>query len=1252
MISTLVTAAPDRGTLQGTVTDPQGAFIPAAQVTVRNVDTGVQNTLKTNSVGFYLVTDLVPGNYTVSIQAAGFSAMEISGVTVTAGTIAIANAAMRVGESTQSVQVTAEAPLVENTSSNFTTSIDQRYIQDLPLNGRDIQTLVSLIPGVIQSAGPSGANFGFDSQFGGFPDPLHLVGSSISVNGSQAGANAWFLEGTLNATVGAEAAIVNPSPDAVSEFSLVGNGLAAEYGQTSGGVINVVLKSGTNAVHGDIYEYNRNSYFNATNPFARRDANGNPMLDPRVNWNDPGFSLGGPVVIPHVYNGKNRTFFFVSDDTSLLHETVNRLLTVPLPAERQGNFTGDPRYAAACNPAAGITNCIYDPFTTTLPDANGQQHRTPFLTPVIPASRINPLAQYFLNSIPNPNFLDPLQQGPGGCGNLCNNYMGAVGSSLTTYNASVKIDHRFNEKEAAFLTWLYNPSFYGNFRYPWNGPTAQTNTGVMGSQPYNTRNQLAIVGLTSTLTPTLVNEWRLSFGRQAMQAQPNPDSVTSTKEVQQKLAGMNFLLYDPLQSVPDICVDSFCWGPQEFQNGSMGQQEWTAVDNITKVLGKHTLKFGASWRRNGLWNLAAYGYNLGFNTGSTNDPVTGLGGNGLATFLLGWVDQGQPSSGVQYAPWQTNTDWGFYGQDDFRVTRNLTLSYGLRWDISGWISERHNALANFNASEMNPAAPGMMGALDYMGTPNHPGRNLYPANLGDFGPRFGFAYAPTSKTVIRGSFSIVYSNSMSALFGQGNGAESTPGFSVPVSATITDAYNTKPSFILGQPAPTLPIPNLATNAQTNNQLLGTYIDAFVKGSRDPYVENWNFSIQHELPGNMVVSAGYVGSHGLHLYGNELQNMDYVPTATQLSLRNNINLPFEGNPVLSQLYGCPTAANGNSLCPGYYALESYPQYYAVAALLMPQGFNRYNAGQLRVEKRYSHGLNFIASYTYSKNMVSPGLGALVANTPSPSTISNKGVGRIAVVPGAAGGASGDRYTHTGPENLDNVYGYTAEAPDDIPHVLNISSTYELPFGKGKAFATSRVASAIFGGWKISQNWNFQSGVPMFFNSGACNGISCRPNLVGNPAAGRGSETKQQQQNQWWNANAFTAPFGNDPTILQEVSTGLTPSGAPLDYNTVNQWWQYGNVGLRIPSGRTPAFWNVDASLSRDFHFTESRYITFRWDLFNALNHQNLGVPNNTWCLPPYANGATDATHIVGCQFGMITNVQTDPRAMQFALKFSF
>ena len=1268
-------ASIDRGAIRGTVTDPQGAVVPEAKVVVRNLETGVETRLATNAAGFYLATELVPGKYLVRIEASGFGPLEIKDIMVGAGTTVTQDAELKVGATTQRIEVSARTQLVETTSSNFSTSLARRYLENLPLQGRDVQTLVSLFPGVIQSSGPSGAVFGSNSQFGGFPDPLHLVGSSISANGGQAGANAWYLEGALNATVGAEAATVNPSPDAVAEFNLVQNGLAAENGRTSGAVVNVVLKSGTNDLHGSLYTANRNSVFSATNPFARRDAKGDPFLQPWVNWNSLGGTLGGPVYIPGVYNGKNRTFFFVSEEMSFLHQRQNKILTVPTAAEKNGDFTGDPRYAGCGVPGdPGELNCIYDPFSTRWDDATGWYLRDPFPSLNIALYRpMDPLAQYYLDSIPSPNFNDPLS--PCDPSYYCNNYLGAVGSSMTTHNTSIKIDHSISDKHRLFATWLFNPSYYYNYRYPWNGPTAQTGTGIAGAYPYNTRNQLAILGLTSTFTPTIVNEFRFSFGRQNLIAQSNPESVTHTKEVQERVKDLNFWLYEPLQPVPTISfwnVNSyFSFGPVAYQNSSLGQQAFTLSDNLTKVWGKHTIKTGFTFRRNNLWGSAAAGYQINFDGWYlSNNAYWGSGGNGLAEFLMGAVAQGGGGSAVQHSPWQTNDDWAFFGQDDFRVTKNLTLSFGLRWDIYGWIRERHDMLANFDLSVQNPETP-YPGKIVYMGTPGHPDRNLFPANKDSFGPRFGFAWSPfgNTKTVIRGGYGMVYSNSLSAAFGQGNGAFSTLGSYVGVSTPVTASPYAGPAWVLSEGAPSIEFPDLTWNRANDYQFIGSSSPVFglIKADRDPYIQQWSLFIQRELPGNMVVSAGYVGSHGSHLLGDEIRDIDGVRVKTYQDVRMHIDdwWAYAVDPSLDGAFGQCGQWNlpddTRVVCSGWYALRPYPQWWSVQSLLSPDGFNKYHAAQLRVEKRYSHGLNFIAAYTYSKNIVSAGLGALAANTFGP-TVQSRGVGRIAYIPGAAGGGTADFATHTSAEDVDNLRRYDALSPDDTTHVFNFASTYELPFGKGKRFANAGGwANAVIGGWKLTQNWNVQSGVPMYFTlidptgsryscDGAYGYLSCQPNLVGDLSAGRSGKTKQQRAEQWYNPNAFCPPWGCDQALTTALSSGSWPDGTSVDLNTVDAYWQLGNSGLRPPSGRTPGFWNADLSLAKEFHLSETKYFNFRWDVFNAFNHQNLGVPDNHWCLPPGPNGEIDKVRRFGCEFGRITNVQTDPRAMQFSLKF--
>jgi hypothetical protein len=458
----------------------------------------------------------------------------------------------------------------------------------------------------------------------------------------------------------------------------------------------------------------------------------------------------------------------------------------------------------------------------------------------------------------------------------------------------------------------------------------------------------------------------------------------------------------------------------------------------------------------------------------------------------------------------------------------------------------------------------------------------------------------------------------------------------------------RPVFQLSQGAPPLNLPSLQTAKQNNEQFLGGAPGVFVQGSKDAYVEQWSFFVQRELPGNMMVSAGYVGAHGLHLVDDWSRQFDYISTATKLRLRRNLGAPVPVDPSLGPLYGC-SIVGGNAMCPGNVVLRPYPQYQGIGGPVA-DGFNHYHSFQMRIEKRYSQGLNFILAYTIQKNIASPNTGSLIFNGTTP-TVLGRGVGRIAAVPGAAGGAAADGFASAQAEDPDNRNRYISLAPDDIPQILNLAVEYELPVGHGKRYlANSNAADKVLGGWKLLQNWNIQSGVPLFF-SGPCTGISCRPNLIGDPSSGRSGKTKAQRENQWFNPAAFEPSFGSDPAVLQAINTGFYPNGTAFDYNS-DIYWRFGNIGSRPPTGRAPGFWNADFTLAKDLHLTESKYFQFKWELYNALNHQNLGIPNTGWCLPPNADGSIDLVHQFGCQFGKITNVQTDPRSMQFGMKFYF
>ncbi len=1282
--ATALKAQLNRGVIEGIVTDPQGAVVPGVSVTITAVETNVAQATKTNSSGYYRAVDLVPGKYRAHFVASGFSPVDVTEIEVPAGEVIKVDTQLKLGATREIVQVTAEVPLVETSASNFSTSLETRTVQEIPLQGRDLQQLVYLMPGVNPVGGPPGSNFGFNSEFGTFPDPTHVLGSDLSVNGGQGGANAWYLDGNLNLSSLAENIAVDPSPDAVSEFQTITSAFAAEYSRTGGAVFNAVLKSGTNALHGNIYEFIRNDATNARNPFTSIDSLGHIIKDRQLRFNNFGGTLGGPVVFPHLYNGKNKTFFFFSWDVQKLHLLSNRaVFSVPTAPMRQGNFSEDPNV---------VSNGLWNPYTTVGPNANGVFERPALGTPApsdpngclathveasggssctfstqIPTNLLDPTAMFFVNSFPLPNYNDPLSDCPldaTGLYKICNNYRGSVGSSQDHHNISIKIDHQWSDKSKYFGEWLFNPVKYRNYRVPWTGPTFPYDSVGFGSNyPFDLANQIIAMGNTYMFSPTLINEFRGSFSRQFLTTHPShpyPDSITAQSQVQQLLAPLH-IPEDPFFPVPWWGItgpggSNTTFGPTTWVNMNTGAEAYTILDNVTKVMGKHTLKTGFIYRLEHTSYESGFPTGFGFGGELVQDPNTGLGASGLAQFMMGATASGGRGSftGVMWKPYERFRYWGFYVQDDFRITPRFTLNLGVRYDLYGLYQTRGRPESNFCLGCRN-STTGLLGKTIYEGDPEWPGhgRDIAPANKNSIGPRINFAWTPFAnrKTIIRGGYDIFYSNAFAGINSPGQSAANAPGWN--------QEYDWNGSFYPNQCAPfsgqcvAFPLSDTTTNkaslttppepstfpAQHRAPLLGIgLLQFFTPPSRDPMVQMWSFEVERELPGNMMISVGYVGNHGTHLVGEAFRQFNFVHTKDLLKYQAAIH----SNVPITQVYAGQTAAllqqvYGRAELPLTILLKPYPFYGALSSLQNNTAFDGttiYHGLNIKIQKRYSHGLDFIAAYTVSKKINNALTGQTGTMLVDPIHWARNG--QLGGRAGALGwnGGFGGQFQDQDNKKLDR-----AIAADDIPQMLNIAATYELPVGSGKRFLNQKgILNGIVGGWRLTANFNAESGLPLPVSCQlTADEITTRCTQIGNPHFS-GNRTRQQQIAQWINPAAFEPPFGGDQNFWANYSN-LDPRA-----------WQFGTMGPRLASFRSPAFWNVDTSLLKEFHITESRYFQFRWEMFNALNHQNLGLPNTNWCLPPNPDGSVDKVHQAGCQFGRITNVQTDPRAMEFALKF--
>jgi hypothetical protein len=1257
----------NRGILEGSVTDPQGAAIPSVRVEVTAVSTNVTLPTLTNSAGYYRVTDLVPGGYKIHFEVRGFSPLELTGVTVTPGQSSRADAQLQLGGTTQAITVSAAVTSIQTASTNFSTTVGTTTIASLPIQGRDIQQYIFQVPGIIGN-GPPGSSFGFNSQFGTFPDPTHLQGTDVSVNGGQGGLNAWYLDGNLNQSAGlAETVVVNPSPDAVEEFQAITSGLSAEYGRSGGGVFNIVLKSGTNKVHGNAYEYLRNSYFNARNPFTSIDSQGHIVPQDQLRYNDFGGTLGGPVVIPHLYDGRNKTFFFFSWDESILHLGGNGVFTVPTPAMRLGNFSEDPNTAKFG---------LWNPYSTAGPDSQGLFQRTAFGSPAagfpsgclntvveanpgvttcnfstqIPANMMSNTAAFFMKAFPAPNYLDPLSGCPlanGGAYRICNNYLGSIGSIQNNANISLKIDHNWSDKSRYFGEWLFSPGNYNNSRLPWTGATfPEGSIGYGSNVPFDFANQIISFGNTYTLNPNLINEFRASFSRQYYTTHPEtggyPDSVTGLSSVQQLLAPLGIPEYPPTPA-PSWFVNtpgggSMNWGPEAWVSNMTASESYTILDNVTKILGKHTLRTGFVYRLSHVAEFQSAPDDLGFYGAGNVDPTTGLGGgSGLAELLMGAVMSTSSGPNASWQPYVRFRYWGFYGQDDYHVTPHLTLSLGLRYDIFGSFKARQPV--SFFCLSCPNSATGLPGTLTYAN------RDYVPPNWNDWAPRVNFSWSPgnSTRTVVRGGYDVFFSNAYSSI-NSPQTIENLSGYSSDdiwegsVNPAQCQALASQcVSWSLDSPGPKGPLStpafSLTLPAATKNPEYTGGLGAQQKPAHDPMVQTWSLEVQRALPGDVVLSVGYVGSHGTHTVGGYNWEYDYVHTADVLQYRNSINAQL---PIADYYSGSTAQALqqvwGSATLPLSQLLKPYPFWSSLNGKQVFDGNNVYHSLDLRIEKRFSHGLNFNTAYTVSKNIGSALDGQIINMVIDPIHLGPRN-GYVGGITGAFRNAARGYRQYQDP---DNIAADRSLVFNDMPQILSVSSTYQLPLGMGKNYLNRRgPLNLLVGGWQLTGSFVAESGVPLSI-SGPCNAVTCRPDLVGNPRAVSGG----QNATSWINSAAFLPPFGSDQSFWSNPNT------------SDNRWWQFGTAGARLPGLRSPGYWNLDASLGKQFYIDENRYFDFRWEVFNALNHQSLGVPNTTYCLSALPDGSTDLVHQAGCQFGRITNVQTDPRSMEFALKFNW
>ncbi|HEY2934040.1 MAG TPA: TonB-dependent receptor [Acidobacteriota bacterium] len=1048
-----------KGTITGTVTDAQKARIPGVEVTGLHLETNQKFTAVTSEDGVYAIPTLPIGKYEVSASLPGFKTFRQSGIVLEVGQRLRVNIEMQIGEVSTTTIVTGGVSRVQTEDSSLGTTVERQRIESLPLNGRHVFNLVKLVPGVQPRLKDRDGFAEVDNQ--GF--------SQISFNGGPVYSNQVYLDGGTNTIPVHNEISVVPMVDSVEEFKVHTNALPAEFGQTSGGVINVVTRGGTNQFHGSLYEFLRNDSLDARNAFVTTRDPVTGRTKPVLRYNQYGGTAGGPVWIPGLYHGKDRTFFFVgAEQWNFRTANINRA-TVPTEAERAGDFS-------KTRDGQGALIVIYDP-ATTKPNPNGSGFvRDPFPGNIVPSGRFDKLSLSVLKYMPLPNVA------PNNPFSNSNNYLSLQGFPIDQFQLTTRIDHKVTEKDALFgrYTGTKNTRLFR----AWGLPTEDADTDARDDQR---NNHNLIVAETHTFSPRVINELRLNGTRQYLIfTHPSFD-----KEWPKKLGFPSIFPQDAFPPVGISGMLSIGSARGGFAGGHRRQHVIQVADSLTVITGRHVIKMGTDqrWQRLNFVNRLNPSGNFTFDGGLTSNPQRPAGtGFGMATFLLGEVSSGSQS----VRPFFSFDNWsnGTYVQDDFKLTRRLTLNLGLRYDLESGPVERWNRSSNFDPFIVN-SETGRPGVLQYAGVTKD--RHFTRPARNNFGPRFGFAYDLTGdgKTAIRGGYGLIYS-----LLESGDTAgdnSNSLGFSINNTFAAPGGAPVK-AFQFSQGPSVLLQPKGATGGPSAFRGQDVRFQAMRSGT--PYVQQWNLTIQRELAGNWVVATTYAGNRGVHLFGANynLNQLDPKYYALGLDLQKQVPNPFFGQ-ITSGTLSTVNVRQDQLLRP-------FPDYLTINTLGEHGACSTYHSFQMTVERRFSGGLSALLSFTGSKLI-------------DDSFSSNDG-----------SGTGGEFRIGRLNRRLDRAIDVS-----DVSRRMVLSTVYDLPVGKGRRWmGQGGWIAAIVGEWQLNGILTLQNGSPLAIR-GANNftGIGW-PDLVGEPSL----PSDQRNAARWFNTDAFRNPpdfvIGNVPRTL--------------------------------------------------------------------------------------------------------------------------
>jgi hypothetical protein len=908
-LASLAIAQGERGTITGVITDPTGAVIPNVEVTAIQIETNVNFKGVTTGAGVYRIPYLPPGNYRVSAAGPGFKTAVVSPVVVAVASVVTADMKLEVGATNESITVSAEATQLESSSSELGYNVTAQEYHDWPVSSNDDgqRQIGSFIFTVLP--GTSG-----DTYLG-------------SINGSPTGSHEAYIEGISigRADISGSSAEFEPSVDAINEFRLQTGSLSSEYGGGLTAVANYNVKSGTNDLHGTAYEYFMNKSLNA-NSFDNNavGAKKSPFVQ-----NNFGTAVGGPLWIPKVYNGRNRSFWFFSyEGTRKRNAAISGYRTVPTDAFKAGDFSALP-------------HSIFDP-NSTVQQPDGSYTRTAFPGNVIPASQISKVSENVITMAPTPE--------PTLAGDL-RNLRGISNQprfDLNTFTG--KFDQTITDRQK--LSFYYSDN--GRVRFNGSGRAYAPIPGSASSS-YNLQSiygTMIRLGYDWTISPTLLNHF--AGGYNNFDNIHVPASYGQDWPSKLGLTGVQNLTFPLIQ----FNAGTFAQGSQmtAMGNNSYGDSpngSYIFMDEATWIHGGHSVKFGAEVRKyfyTEPWNWGASG-TFTFRPGITADPAhLGTTGYTFASFLLGQV--GSSSLPVPYVDTTTTNTWNpaFFVTDDWKVNRRLTINFGLRWDIAGAQTEASGISSGLGPSTPNPGADGYPGALVFVKDLSR--SSFQDAYYGQVGPRVGFAYQVKEKLVLRGGYGLMYTPPIANNFGEAT-IDGYVGYNNFSQKGMRPVFN----WDNGYPAYPFTLPNTDPTLDNGSSIVYTPHDS----TRQPYAQNFTFGIQYLLSGGTTIQASYVGTRGNRLNAGSFANMNQL-SANYLSLGDTLLDDISLHPEIRMPYPSFSGTVAQALLP-------YPQYAGggVSNHYPYVGKSDYNALQVVATRRLSKGVGFLISYSFQKTL---------------------------------------------------------------------------------------------------------------------------------------------------------------------------------------------------------------------------------------------------------------------------------------------